>query len=255
MNQKFSDIYIYCDRWCERCPFGSKCEAYHVDDKVERKEPLSFIDEENKSFWATIDSQYNKVVEYVQERAKTVGAKLDEFENMKVRSSFGLFHGKVLKDPIFPAGRTYEDMVDDWLDAQSETGKLQMKDLDPGAVFRLVSNELSENKIIRVNHWLEVIMRYQLQLFLKISRIFYIQGKEESDVSGENRDLPSSIGTAKTAREMMLRSLVSWYFLKDYFPEVSEVTNGIMLHLYRMIRNMEKTFPNAVDFVRTGLDE
>ncbi|MBN2639229.1 MAG: hypothetical protein JXR65_09120 [Bacteroidales bacterium] len=254
MIQKISDIYIYCDRWCERCAFGSLCEAYNVDDRVQRSKPLSFYDEENKLFWQSIDSHYDEVVDYLKKRSISMGASVDEFESMKVRSSFGLFHGKVIKNPLFPAGRTYEDMVDDLLDSLAESGKIQMKDMDPGSVFQFVSDELPEEEIVLVNHWLAVVMRYQLQLFLKISRVFYIQGKEEQN-STEIEDLPSATGTAKTVKEMMSRSLVAWFLLKDYFPEVSLVTNGIMLHLYRMIRKVEADFPDVDDFVRIGLDE
>lgn len=33
-NPKFiSGIYNYCDRWCERCPFTSRCMNFALDEE------------------------------------------------------------------------------------------------------------------------------------------------------------------------------------------------------------------------------
>ncbi|MBN2614606.1 MAG: hypothetical protein JXR71_02845 [Bacteroidales bacterium] len=253
MTTPIPDIYLYCDRWCERCAFASRCEACHVDDTVLRSEPLSFYDQKNKEFWLSLEANYPAVVESVQRVAIDQKQNLDEFEGMRVRSGYNLFHAKVIKNPLLSAGRTYEDTVDDWLDQQSEQGILQMQDFIPGSVFQYVSETISPEEKEHVNHWIEVIMRYQLQLFLKLSRTFYIQSKEEEGGT-QAEGLPASKGSAKTALVMMQRSLVSWFLVKDYFSDKAGIEN-IMLHLYRMIRRLEADFPDVMKFIRTGLDE
>ena len=254
MTEKIPDIYIYCDRWCERCAYASRCEAFHVDESVKRDQPLSYYDAENKAFWTSLEAHYTDAVTYIRQQAETFGENLDAFEGMRVRSGYNLFHGKVMKSELLSSGRIYEDLVDDWLDQQSDAGLIGMQEMRPGAVFQIVSDMLPGDQVGRVNSWLEVIMRYQLQVFLKLSRSFYILSKEEQGTAKEE-ELPASDGSAKTAREMLIRSLVSWSLIKDYFPDALEGTQKILLHLYRMIRKLEAEFPKASEFKRTGFDQ
>lgn len=254
MTAPIPDIYLYCDRWCERCAFASRCAAYHVDDSVQRPEPLSFYDQKNEEFWFALEKHDASAVESAKRIAQSLKANPDEFEGMRVRSGYNLFHAKVIKNPLLSAGRTYEDNVDDWLDQQSEQGTIHMEEFAPGSVFQYGLEHVSPQEKENINRWLEVVMRYQLQLFLKLSRTFYIQSKEEEGTN-EAEALPSSEGSAKTALIMMRRSLISWYLLKEYFPDDGAGVEKIMLHLYRMIRRLEADFPDVMNFIRTGLDE
>src|SRR6266481_3050097 len=35
-NSEFiSGVYNYCDRWCERCPFTSRCAVYEIDHQFD----------------------------------------------------------------------------------------------------------------------------------------------------------------------------------------------------------------------------
>lgn len=44
-------IFLYCDRWCERCAFSAKCEAYVSSEKDQSIEARLQNDEVNREFW------------------------------------------------------------------------------------------------------------------------------------------------------------------------------------------------------------
>lgn len=41
-------IYNYCDRWCERCQFTSRCLSHSIGEDQNKK--LEEIDQENERF-------------------------------------------------------------------------------------------------------------------------------------------------------------------------------------------------------------
>ena len=43
-------IFLYCDRWCERCAFSAKCEAYVYSEKDQSIETRLQNDEVNREF-------------------------------------------------------------------------------------------------------------------------------------------------------------------------------------------------------------
>src|SRR6187549_1842421 len=58
-------IYNYCDRWCERCTFTSRCRSYENNSKL----PPEQLDIKNKSFWDNISSNLEKAMELLHKAA------------------------------------------------------------------------------------------------------------------------------------------------------------------------------------------
>jgi hypothetical protein len=46
-------IYNYCDRWCERRPFTSRCRTFAMEQALLRHEARR--DAENAAFWAAME--------------------------------------------------------------------------------------------------------------------------------------------------------------------------------------------------------
>lgn len=74
-KQKFiPGIYNYCDRWCERCTFTSRCRNYESSGKLSPEQ----LDINNKAFWNNISSNFSKAIELLRKAAKERGIDLDK---------------------------------------------------------------------------------------------------------------------------------------------------------------------------------
>jgi hypothetical protein len=252
-KDKIPNIYVFCDRWCERCAFGSRCEAYAANEAVRKQDNLATDDETNRLFWHRIHKQLAEVISAIEREAKEHGVDLDVFEGLSKGKKFDLFQHKAVNNEVLKAGRKYEDAVDDWLDALADKGILRMMEFMPGSVFRVSDESLSEEKKNELNALIEVVMRYQLQIYLKISRLYYTQGREQE--AEEQTPDQASDGAAKMVLELINRSLVAWWYLKSDFAGFEKETRSLIFLLMRIKKRIEKEFPLAETFVRPGFDE
>ena len=53
-------IYNYCDRWCERCAFTSRCMNFAMEKEFFQEQESS--DEMNAAFWETISSTFEVTI-------------------------------------------------------------------------------------------------------------------------------------------------------------------------------------------------
>jgi len=61
-------IYNYCDRWCERCPFTSRCMNYALSEEA-------FVDPDsrdmkNKAFWEALSAIFAATLEILKAKAE-----------------------------------------------------------------------------------------------------------------------------------------------------------------------------------------
>ena len=64
-------IYNYCDRWCERCPFTSRCMNFTLSEE-------QFADPEtrdlnNAAFWQKLTETFQATLEMLTEMAEERG--------------------------------------------------------------------------------------------------------------------------------------------------------------------------------------
>jgi len=247
-------VYAYCDRWCERCAFGARCEAFAADATVRKPENMEADDEHNRVFWTKLEESLPATLKYIEQTAKEKNADLYDFPGISTRAKFDLFQRKAVNNMVLKAGRKYEDRVDDFLDDRADAGEIAMDEWQPGSVFKLVNNRFSDSEKERANNLLAVVMRYQLQLYLKLSRAYYSKGREEE--AGETIQEPKeSDGTAKVCLVLIQRSMLAWRGLQNYFPDQKDEIDETLFLLMRMKNRLENEFPEAWNFVRPGFDE
>ena len=251
---KIANIYLYCDRWCERCAFGNRCEAFAANETYRKKENMQADDEKNRLFWEDIESKMDGVFHELEEKARVLGKDLTVFEGLSKAKKFDLFQRKAVSNDVLKAGRKYEDLVDDWLDAMADKGVLKMMEFLPGSVFRVAADDFTEDEKNHANSLIEVIMRYQLQIYLKLSRLYYTLGKESEEDWNSGDEMASDV-TAKMVLHIIRRSLVAWSGLMKYFPDGDgHALLDISLLLMRMKNRLEMEFPHADMAVRPGFD-
>ena len=74
-----SGIYNYCDRWCERCPFGSRCLNRTLVE--EQFGDLQEKDELNEVFWQRFSEMLTNTFALLREMAEEAGVDLQRIDD------------------------------------------------------------------------------------------------------------------------------------------------------------------------------
>ena len=246
-NKYIIGIFNYCDRWCERCSLASQCGNYAPYFEGTSKE-LAKRDAENKRFWNYVDSKVDETTVFVEKMASEHNVDISDIEKIEARKKFDLFQGEAKTNDVLRVGRKYEDQVDDWFDAACENYPLQAESLTVSEL-KLSKNAPFDN-IDEINNMIEVVFRYQLQIYLKLSRAFFSKGKEElGEQEGDD-----SVGAARLIVEFINRSLVGWHVFYYSFTKEQESILPIMFTLASLKNRLVKEFPNVMEFKRAGFD-
>ena len=83
-KRKIEGIYNYCDRWCERCTFTSRCTVYEDETDLNPEER----DISNKAFWERIGQNFLKAQKILQKAAAHQG--IDVIRAFEVNSRAAL---------------------------------------------------------------------------------------------------------------------------------------------------------------------
>jgi hypothetical protein len=100
----------------------------------------------------------------------------------------------------------------------------------------------------------EVIQWYQYQIAVKTMRALSGR-KEELDEDPEIAGFPKdSDGSAKVALIGIDRSIAAWRMMQLSLPDRVKSIVPLILQLERLRLRVEKSFPQARDFIRPGFD-
>ncbi len=133
--------------------------------------------------------------------------------------------------PLTKAGKKYANAASDW--------------------FREFDQAVELNDVEDAR---EVIQWYQYQIAVKTMRA--LSGRKEELDDPEIADFPKdSDGSAKVALIGIDRSIAAWRMMQLSSPDRVESIVPLILQLERLRQRVEKSFPQARDFVRPGFDE
>jgi hypothetical protein len=71
-----SGIYNYCDRWCERCNFTSRCLTYEQLPESSKSDDPEAHDLNNAKFWGELKEIFNQTREMIEMFAAEQGIDL-----------------------------------------------------------------------------------------------------------------------------------------------------------------------------------
>lgn len=232
-------IYNYCDRWCERCPFTSRCMTFALSE--EQFGDLEAVDINNAAFWERLTETFEATLEMIKETAEEQGIDLDAIDTTAIEQEEKQIWETAENHEICHAAEAYGERVNQWFDSMSDSeGRIEMPYV-----------ETSEDETA-LKDAVEVIRWYQHQIYVKLMRA----------VTGDLEETPAilegfpkdSDGSAKVALIGIDRSMSAWDQLLKYFPEQEDNALNLLFHLVRLRRNVEKAFPDAIAFVRPGFD-
>ncbi len=234
-------IYNYCDRWCERCPFTSRCLNYDLNEERD----LDELDISNEAFWNKVMESLQMAFDLIQDMAEEAGIDLDEIEPIEEEDDDTIIH------ILSVVSRNYADMVDKWMQDNGHLLLDKSEEQDRRSGLKLVQSGNAVDTV-PLNDIIEVIRWYQYQIHVKISRA--LSGKKHEDKSSLDDFAKDSDGSAKVALIGIDRSMSAWGEMAGYFPEEKEILR-IIKSLTRLSGMTEKEFPDARSFKRPGFDD
>ncbi len=240
-------IYNYCDRWCERCPFTSRCMNFAMTD--EQFDDPADRDLMNETFWHKLTDLLQNTRELLEETAGQLGIDLDTLDVEEVTEEERVREKMVRNHACCRAAKSYSEMAEDWLDSLENT---ELTDLD----FQESTNSPDLNGLetaTDLDDAFEVIRWYQHLIYVKLMRA--VHGRLE-DTPEDLDEFPNdSDGSAKVALIALDRSMAAWGEVRNHFLLREESILTILVHLDRLRRRVESIFPNARSFIRPGFDE
>jgi hypothetical protein len=249
MKQQFiAGIYNYCDRWCERCTFTSRCRNFENTSKLSPEE----LDINNQAFWNNISSNFTKTVELLHKAAKEQGLELtmtkEEREDYEKKEAF--INTAVNSHALSKLCKLYQKAAMPFLKKSEEMAN-EKRALVNGLLSDLNTKENGAYTMTDVDDCFEILQWYLFFMDAKLQRALH--GKLEDD-EDDNIQTDSN-GSAKIAFIAIERSINA--LMKLY--ELTPANEDILLHLLTLLSELKKTasieFPNAMQFKRPGFDD
>jgi hypothetical protein len=238
-----SGIYNYCDRWCERCPFTSRCMVYATEQEDDDGDPQT-RDITNEAFWRKLASIFEETKQMMADWAKEAGIDLslvDEAANEQREKR----RSDAARDELALAATDYASTVTKWFTGFDQV--LNATDLAP--------NEVEADELEQMGEAREVIHWYQYQIAVKLMRALSSRSNEAEWQAEADDEAKDSDGSAKVTLIGIGRSISAWRLMQICLPERTESIIPMILELERLRQRTELRFPKARDFVRPGFDE
>lgn len=251
VSKKIPGIHNYCDRWCERCEFASRCAVYENEGNIPEEEKNL----QNRAFWERLSTNFSKARTMLEQAAENSGIDLnslakemDDYEIKKKRVRQESQDHELSKITF-----SYSERSREWL--KSQPGMLRkLEELKDG--LNLGTNSVDEGKLqIRtIKDCLEVIQWYQTFIHVKFMRA--LMGKMNNDDWDEEDDIQRDFnGSAKIAVIAVDRSMQAWIKLYELLPEQEDHFLKILGMLEKIKSMALAEFPNALAFKRPGFDD
>lgn len=221
-------IYNYCDRWCERCAFTSKCinHAFEPPD-YERSEDETF------EYLANV---FKATMLMLDEMAEDMGIDLSQLDDI------GSYDRSVpFSDQLSKSAKETAFEIQSWFETSDP--ETSVKNID----YLRFRESMDE----RENDALEVILWYNMFIPVKLERATGSFSESTGDeYACNNRD-----GSAKVALIGLDRSIAAWAIILESAPEFEDTILNFLIKLSRIRNVTENRFPGARSFIRPGLDE
>ena len=253
-NSKYiPGIYNYCDRWCERCAFTSRCLNFEMSE--EKFGDLDSIDISNEAFWKKLGETLHETLNMLREMAEEQGIDLDSLDMEEDEKFQRRFEKKNVVHILSHMSKAYITLVDDWFDLNAYLfeQKEDQFQTNSGTYGTYEIPSSPQEDTVTVIDSIEVIRWYQHQIYVKLKRALHSSQEEHFEVLN---DFPKdSDGSTKVALIGMDRSISAWGKILKYFSHQNNNIISIISHLERLRKRTENEFPGARAFVRPGFDE
>lgn len=244
-------IHNYCDRWCERCQFTSRCAVSGIEE--EKSQNTENKDINNKEFWNDLSEIFKLTLEMVYEKCEEMGIDIEEaLDDTEAIEKEEQRRKTAKNEPGFKMSEKYRKKVDKWFKNSDADLKEKEKQLVSFQLMEIPGTE-PQKEAIQIKEAIDVILWYQYLIGAKLYRAFH--GYQDESIA-DKFDFPrDSDGSAKIALISIDRSMAAWGTMLKGFQSREDEILEILIILERLRKNVEKKFPDARSFVRPGFDE
>lgn len=234
-------IYNYCDQWCERCAFTSRCLHYLIQhDKGKEGDKGCRDQEKRKIVWEELKETLDETIELLEElmRAQGLDPDLPGTDDGSFYEEEKQLHEKARHHPLTRQVERYVRLATSWLKKATEVQKVTKKVPEKHAVWSEAA------KVLR--HYLGLIPAKTGRALL---------GQMRFERQAQEAYLDDARGSAKVALLGMDASLQAWQTLLKIFPEEANSLADILIRLEELKQETELIFPAARSFRRPGFDD
>ena len=234
-----SGIHNYCDKWCRRCEMTRRCAVYAMEG-AEADDDTVNGDADNAVFWNKIAEALTSAMEMLRDMAEQAGVDLDGVDWEAEEERHEASRREIQAHPLVRSAQDYMSGVRKWFDALETRAVTQHLEVNPSLDEQLLS-DLGD-----------VIIWYHTVIHTKLSRAVWnvVEGREKYSPEDES----DADGSVKVALISIDRSMAAWWRMLGLFPNCSSQIKKLLLHLDRLRRETEQTFPRARSFQRPGFD-
>lgn len=270
-----SGIYNYCDRWCERCQFTSRCFLYATEQADPDLDDPEVRDINNEKFWRKLQDVFRSTAEMIAEWAAETGVDLNSIDVSEEMAERERAAEAAEQSELSQRAQQYITNVNNWF--RDEFSSEENVHDDMQTVSRTEDEDITIQDAVAVIRW------YQFFIAVKLMRALSgaIEVDEDEDLIDDD-DLSMDFltdyeaadddevdfdeitartermdanGSAKVALVGLDRSIAAWRSLQISLPDKSETIKPMLVELSGLRVSVEARFPRARDFIRPGLDE
>lgn len=255
-----SGIYNYCDRWCERCIYTSRCMNFEMGKEIERevkdnKRRKKSI-EENKGFWDQVNKTVEEAAELVDEVMPLEDDNIFSFfddvsydedveEAMKDRKKI---REKAKDHNLSKISLKYEEAVHKWFEERKEMLKIEYSE-EKYSLSAKYPDIIDDKTLKSISESVEVVMWYHIQIWVKLQRALSGYFEEiEDPYLFEDFPIKDHDGSAFVVLLGIDRSLGAWNNLYGKLLSERESIKPLIRMLLWLRPEVEKLFPKARGF-------
>ena len=270
-----SGIYNYCDRWCERCQFTSRCFLYASEQADPDLDDPEVRDINNEKFWRKLQDIFRNTAEMLAEWADETGVDLNSIDVSEEMAERERAAEAAEQSELSQRAQAYMTNVNNWFRDEFNSDKNVHDDMQ--TLSRTEDEDITIQDAVAVIRWYQFFIAVKLMralsggieadedegpiddddLSMDFLTDYEAAGDEEADLDeitarSERMDVN---GSAKVALVAMDRSIAAWRSLQISLPDKSETIKPMLVELSGLRVSVEARFPRARDFIRPGLDE
>ncbi|HWP54261.1 MAG TPA: hypothetical protein VN476_08975, partial [Pyrinomonadaceae bacterium] len=233
-----SGIYNYCDRWCERCQFTSRCFLYATEQADPDLDDPEVRDINNEKFWRKLQDIFRSTAEMIAEWAAETGVDLNSIDVSEEMAERERAAEAAEQSELSQRAQQYLTNVNNWF--RDEFNSEENVHADMQTVSRTEDEDITIQDAVAVIRW------YQFFITVKLMRALSgaIEADEDEDLSDDDElsmdfltdyeaaddeevdydeitartERMDANGSAKVALVAMDRSIAAWRSLQISLP-------------------------------------